>query len=41
VENIRSVADAGADMFVIGSALFKTADYNETLMKFRDSLGVG
>ncbi len=39
IENIQSIAKAGADTFVIGSALFKTADYQETLKQFRTKLG--
>lgn len=38
IDNIRRIADAGADMFVIGSALFNTSNYTETLMKFRNVL---
>ena len=38
IENIRAVAEAGADSFVIGSALFNTENYTETLQKFRNEL---
>jgi ribulose-phosphate 3-epimerase len=38
IENIRSVANAGADTFVIGSAIFNTKDYAKTLQKFRNEL---
>jgi ribulose-phosphate 3-epimerase len=34
-ETIRSVAEAGADVFVAGSAIFGTADYGKTVSKFR------
>lgn len=38
IENIQSIANAGADTFVIGSALFKTDDYKETVKQFRSKL---
>lgn len=38
VDNIRQLADAGADTFVIGSAIFDTDDYNDTLKKLRAAL---
>lgn len=38
LENIRTIADAGADTFVIGSALFQTKDYAQTLKQFRNAL---
>ncbi len=31
VQNIREIAEAGADMFVAGSAIFNSEDYAETL----------
>ena len=34
-ETIRSVAEAGADVFVAGSAIFGTSDYGRTISKFR------
>ena len=34
-ETIRLVAEAGADIFVAGSAIFGTPDYGETIGKFR------
>ena len=39
VENIREVADAGADMFVAGSAIFNSNDYSETIRAMRKELG--
>ena len=38
LENIRKVADAGADTFVSGSAIFGQPDYSEIIQKMRDSL---
>ena len=38
IENIRSVADAGADTFVAGSAIFCKGDYRETITKMRAQL---
>lgn len=39
VENIKEIADAGADMFVAGSAIFNSADYGETISAMRSQLG--
>ena len=39
VENIRKVADAGADMFVAGSAIFNSNDYSATIRAMRKELG--
>ena len=38
LENIREVADAGADTFVSGSAIFNQPNYSEIIQKMRDSL---
>ncbi len=38
IENIREIAEAGADMFVAGSAIFNTPDYKETIDKMRAEL---
>jgi len=38
VENIRSIADAGADMFVAGSAIFNSKDYAKTISNMRAEL---
>ncbi len=38
VDNIRSVAEAGADTFVAGSAIFNNADYKATIAAMRDQL---
>ena len=39
VENIREVADAGADMFVAGLAIFNSNDYSATIRAMRKELG--
>lgn len=36
--NLALVAEAGADVFVSGSGIFKTPDYSETFAKMRDIL---
>ncbi len=38
VNNVRQVADAGADVFVAGSAIYGTADYQATIAAFRTAL---
>ena len=38
VENVRRIADAGADTFVAGSAIYGTPNYAETFAKFRAAL---
>jgi ribulose-phosphate 3-epimerase len=38
IDNIAKVAHAGADSFVVGSALFNTSDYAATLRAFRTQL---
>ncbi len=40
VENIRRVADAGADTFVAGSAIFGKPDYQAVIDAMRDALNV-
>ena len=39
VDNIRRVADAGADTFVAGSAIFGQADYKTVIDEMRRALG--
>ena len=39
VENIRRVADAGADTFVAGSAIFGKPDYEAAIGAMRRALG--
>ena len=38
-DNIRRVADAGADTFVAGSAIFGQADYHQAIAAMRRALG--
>jgi ribulose-phosphate 3-epimerase len=38
IDTIRAVADAGADTFVSGNAIFKSADYRETIRRMREQL---
>ena len=38
VDNIRKIAQAGADTFVAGSAIFGTGDYQSTIKSMRDEL---
>lgn len=40
VANIREIAEAGADMFVAGSAIFNTEDYQATITKMREQLAL-
>lgn len=39
VDNIREIAEAGADTFVAGSAIFGTDNYKATVAAMRDELG--
>ena len=38
VENIREVSRAGGDIFVLGTGIFKTKDYDETIRKLRKEI---
>lgn len=38
VDNIREIAEAGADMFVAGSAIFNAPDYADVIGQMRDEL---
>lgn len=38
ISNIREIADAGADMFVAGSAIFNSDDYAKTIAEMRSQL---
>lgn len=38
IDNIRSIAEAGADTFVAGSAIFSTDDYKATIATMREEL---
>ena len=35
-KTIKDISDAGADVFVAGSAIFKSPNYKETIAKFRE-----
>jgi ribulose-phosphate 3-epimerase len=39
VENIKEVSKAGGDIFVVGTGIFKTKDYGETIRKLREEIG--
>jgi ribulose-phosphate 3-epimerase len=39
IGNIREIADAGADMFVAGSAIFGSGDYVSAIASMRAELG--
>ena len=39
VENIGEVSRAGADIFVVGTGIFKTEDYKETMRELREEIG--
>src|SRR5687767_10595982 len=41
IDNIRAIADAGADTFVAGSAIFGTQDYAATIAAMRAQLAHG
>ena len=38
VENIEEVSNAGGDIFVLGTGIFKTKDYKETIKKLREKI---
>jgi ribulose-phosphate 3-epimerase len=38
VENIREISRAGGDIFVLGTGIFKTKDYGETIRKLRQKI---
>jgi ribulose-phosphate 3-epimerase len=40
VDNIRAIAEAGADMFVAGSAIFNQPDYQTVIDQMRDQLSL-
>ena len=39
IENIGEVSRAGADIFVVGTGIFKTENYEETIRKLREEIG--
>lgn len=38
IENIGEVSRAGADIFVVGTGIFKTEDYEETIRELREEI---
>ena len=38
IENIRKFSSAGADIFVVGTGIFKTENYEETIRKLRQEI---
>ena len=38
-KNIKSISDAGVDVFVAGSAIFNSPDYKKTIDRFRELIG--
>lgn len=40
IDNIAAIAQAGADMFVAGSAIFNTDNYGQTIAKMRHQLSL-
>ena len=38
IENIREVSRAGGDIFVVGTGIFKTENYEETIRKLRQEI---
>jgi ribulose-phosphate 3-epimerase len=38
IENLREVSKAGGDIFVVGTGIFKTKDYVETIRKLRQEI---
>ena len=39
IENMREVSAAGGDIFVVGTGIFKTENYEETIRKLREEIG--
>jgi ribulose-phosphate 3-epimerase len=39
IDNIGEVSRAGGDIFVVGTGIFKTKDYEETIKKLREEIG--
>jgi ribulose-phosphate 3-epimerase len=38
VENIKEFSNAGGDIFVVGTGIFKTGNYEETIKKLRKEI---
>jgi ribulose-phosphate 3-epimerase len=39
LQNVASIAQAGADVLVAGAAVFGTADYAKTIAQLKDAAG--
>jgi len=39
LDNMKSIKEAGADIFVAGSAIFKSRDYKQTIQAMKKILG--
>ena len=40
IDNIEEIANAGADIFVLGTGIFRTKDYRETIRQLREKIDV-
>ena len=40
LKNVKEVVDAGADTLVMGSAIFNTSNYNETIQSIKNQLNI-
>ena len=40
IDNIEEIAKAGADIFVLGTGIFRTKDYRETIRQLKEKIGV-
>jgi len=40
IDNIEEVAKAGADIFVLGTGIFRTKDYRETIRQLKEKINV-
>jgi len=41
IDNIKEISKAGADLFVVGSAIFESKDYKETIQNLHLEVGAG
>ena len=41
IENIKAVKEAGANMFVAGSAIFNSGNYEDAITKMKQEISVG
>jgi ribulose-phosphate 3-epimerase len=40
IDNIEEIAKAGADIFVLGTGIFRTKDYRETIRQLKEKIDV-